>query len=84
MKHSLFSVDEPCSLDDNILDKTVLQNLKSKLTSLTKRTTKIKLLVYLPENWSVRTNMREFNAPNYMVRQSKKSLRNKEFGGTKF
>ena len=35
------------------------------------------ILTCLPQSWSVRKIMQDFNAPNYMVRQSKKILKEK-------
>lgn len=55
----------------------VLSNLKANFSSAhrEKKSHDINLLL---ETWSVRIIMREFNAPNYMVRQAKILLKEKE------
>ncbi|GBN46744.1 hypothetical protein AVEN_184302-1 [Araneus ventricosus] len=78
MKWKLFvAAENSSSENDNEIDESILQNLKSNFLSSTSRTKKLMLLTCLPENWSVRKIMREFNAPNYIVRQSKKILKEK-------
>ncbi|KAG8183380.1 hypothetical protein JTE90_008282 [Oedothorax gibbosus] len=76
MKRKLFvAIENSSSENDN--EDSVLQNLKSNFLSSTSRSKKLMLLTCLPANWSIRKIMREFNAPNYMVRQSKKILKEK-------
>lgn len=79
MKRKLFtSVPDSTSDEDNeILEETVLKNLKDSFSNCASREKKVKLLTCLPKSWSVRKIMREFNAPNYMVRQAKKILNEK-------
>lgn len=81
IKQKLFSTAaESSSSDDNHTEKLeVIENLKIKFSSCTSRTKKLMLLTCLPENWSIRKIMREFDAPNYMVRQSKRILKEKGF-----
>lgn len=79
LKRNLFVSAKESSESDNAedLDKTVLQNLIENFSNTTSRTKKLMILTCLPESWGIRKIMREFNAPNYMVRQSKKLLKEK-------
>lgn len=81
MKRNLFvAIAETSSSDnDTDIDESVLQNLKTNFLSSTSRAKKLMILTSLPEKWSIRKIMREFNAPNYIVRQSKKILKEKGF-----
>lgn len=65
--------------DSDIKKSEVVKNLKIKFSNCTSRTKKLMLLTCLPENWSIRKIMREFNAPYYMVRQSKRILKERGF-----
>ncbi|CAH0558681.1 unnamed protein product [Brassicogethes aeneus] len=80
VKRNLFVAVETSSSDnEDDIDESVLQNLKTNFLCSTDRTKKIMILTSLPKKWSIRKIMREFNAPNYMVRRSKKILREKGF-----
>lgn len=82
MKRKLFvaAAESSSSESDNDIEKSeVVKNLKIKFSSCTNRTKKLMLLTCLPENWSIRKIMREFDAPNYMVRQAKRILKEKGF-----
>ena len=71
LKNQLFSNAEDSSENEcETLEQSVLTNLKISF-SLSSRKKKVMLLTCLPESWSIRKIMREFNAPNYMVRQAK-------------
>ncbi|GBM10093.1 hypothetical protein AVEN_230362-1 [Araneus ventricosus] len=70
MKRKLFvTAENSSSENDNEIDESILQNLKSNFLSSTSRTKKPMLLTCLPENWSVRKIMSEFNTSKYIVRQ---------------
>lgn len=79
MKRQLFAKNNSSSdMDEpNELNESVLTNLKKVFSSTVSRKKKVMLLTCLPESWSVRKVMREFNAPNYMVRQAKRLLKEK-------
>lgn len=83
MKRKLFPAASHSSSSENDNDienkSEVIKNLKIKFASCKSRTKKIMLLTILPENWSIRKIMSEFDAPNYMVRQSKIILKEKGF-----
>lgn len=81
MKRKLFIVAESSSSDDDTtdIDKSVLQNLKTNFLNSSSRAKKLIILSSLPKEWSIRRIMREFNAPNYIARQSKKILKEKGF-----
>lgn len=76
MKRELFPAAKH-SENESDIEESVLQNLRNNFVTCTSKKKKMVLLTCLPQNWSVRKIMREFNAPNYMVRQSKKILREK-------
>lgn len=71
MKRNLFAVAEISSSDNDTtdIDESVLQNLKTNFLSSSSRAKKLMILTSLPKEWSIRKIMREFNAPNYIVRQ---------------
>lgn len=78
MKRKLFTaVEESSDEDTELLEDSILNKLKLNFSNCTSRVKKLMILTCLPESWSVRKIMREFNAPNYMVRQSKKILKDK-------
>lgn len=79
LKKNLFesTCDSSDSNENENLDDSVIQNLKENFNNSTSRTKKIMILTCLPESWGIRKIMREFNAPNYMVRQSKKIAKEK-------
>lgn len=79
MKKKLFvsAEDSDSENDAEDLNESVLQKLKTNFSNSTSRTKKLMILTCLPETWGIRKIMREFNAPNYMVRQSKKLLKQK-------
>lgn len=71
MKRKLFTSIQDSSSDEahETLDDSILKNLKDHFSHCTSRDKKIMILTCLPDSWSVRKIMREFKAPNYMVRQ---------------
>lgn len=75
IKRKIFDETESSESDSEVSSETVLSNLKAKFTSSNNRKTKLMILTCLPESWSIRKIMREFNAPNYMVRHAKKLLK---------
>lgn len=79
LKKNLFESigDSSDSNENENLDDSVFQNLKVNFNNSTCRAKKIMILTCLPESWGIRKIMREFNAPNYMVRQSKKIVKEK-------
>ena len=52
-------------------EESVLWNLKNNFSHLNNRRKKIMLLTWLPQSWSIRKIICEFNAPNYIVCQAK-------------
>lgn len=77
MRRTLFPHSQESSGDEpEKLESSVLSNLKANFSSA-HRKKKVMILTCLPETWSVRKIMREFNAPNYMVRQAKRLLKEK-------
>ena len=79
MKRKLFvSVQDSDSEDDQEdLNDSVLQNLRTKFFNAESRNKKLMILTYIPLTWGIRKIMREFNAPNYMVPQSRRLLEEK-------
>ena len=69
------SESEYISGQDAISD--IIAQLKEKFKCLVNRSEKVKLLTILPKSWSVRKIMKEFGAPDYMVRQAKKLVHEK-------
>lgn len=72
MKRQLFGnceEDSPYGNDAN--EESVLTNLKKSFSNCELRKKMIMILTCLPESWSVRQIMREFDASNYIVRQAK-------------
>lgn len=83
LKKQLFTnVKEPSDDEAVALEGSLLNNLKTNFHNTTSRNKKIMILTCLPESWSVRKIMDEFNATNYMVRQSKKILKEKGILGS--
>lgn len=77
LKRTLFPHSQESSDDEHVqLEESVLSNLKANF-SIASRKKKIMILTCLPEAWSVRKIMREFDATNYMVRQAKRLLKEK-------
>lgn len=77
MKRKLFTNIQESSDDEaELLEDSLLNNLKTNF-SHSARDKKLMILTCLPESWTVKRIMQEFNAPNYMVRQSKKILKDK-------
>lgn len=77
MKRNLFTnIEESSNDEDEILHDSLMDNLKSNFSNCT-RDKQLMILTCLPQSWSVRKIMQEFNAPNYMVRQSKIILQEK-------
>ena len=69
MKQKLFTnIQESSDDEDEVLNDSVLDNLKNNFGKCT-RNKQLMILTCLPQSWSVRKIMQEFNAPNYMVRQ---------------
>lgn len=80
IKRSLFVAAESSSSENETdIEESLLQNLKTNFMNSTSRAQKLMILTSLPEQWSIRKIMRVFNAPNYLVRQSKKILKEKGF-----
>lgn len=79
MKRKLFVAAETSSDSDSDVNELILQNLKINFLNCNSRAKKLLILTSLPETWSIRKIMKEFNAPNYIVRQSKKLLKEKGF-----
>lgn len=79
VKRQLFdNSDSSSEVDESEkLNESILINLKKAFLDSNSRKKKVMLLTCLPDSWSVRKIMREFNAPNYMVRQAKKILNEK-------
>ena len=65
------SEKEYVSGQDGVSD--IIAQLKGKFTCTENSSEKVKLRTILPKSWSVRKIMREFGAPDYMVRQAKKN-----------
>lgn len=77
MRRTLFAHSQESSDDEpEKLESSVLSNLKANFSSA-HRKKKVMILTCLPETWSIRKIMREFNAPNYMVRQARRLLKEK-------
>lgn len=80
MKRKLFVsiVQDSDSEDDqkDLID-SVLQNLKTQFSNSESRNKKLMILTCIPLTWGIRKIMREFNAPDYMVRQSRRLLEEK-------
>lgn len=80
MKRKLFVAADPSSSSqEDDLDQSVLQNLKDQFSVSNNRVKKLMILTCLPEGWGIRKIMREFNAPNYMVRQAKKNFKRERY-----
>ena len=79
IKRQLFvNAEDSSDIDERSeLEESCLANLKTNFSNAESRKKKVMLLTCLPESWSVRKIVREFNAPNYMVRQAKKLLKEK-------
>lgn len=70
LKGSSITLQEPCtsSLNSKVDDfEELLNQLKNKFESVSKRSEKIKILTLLPRSWSVRKTAAEFNATRYMA-----------------
>ena len=65
------SESEYVSGQDAVSD--IIAQLEENFKCLENRSEKVKILTILPKSWSVRKIMREFGAPDYMVRQAKKT-----------
>ena len=74
---SMQSESEYISGQDAISD--IIAQLKEKIKCLVNRSKKAKLLTILPKSWSVRKIMKEFGAPDYMVRQAKNLFMRRAF-----
>lgn len=79
VKRKLLSNAKSSDEDQNNSDSKneILNHLKKQYKNCESRGKKIMLLTLLPENWSIRKIMKEFEAPNYQVRQAKKLLQQK-------
>ena len=55
----------------------MIEQLKEKFKNCTKKSEKVQVLTVLPQSWSIRKVVNEFNAPNYMVRKAKNLVKEK-------
>ena len=79
MRQKLFTNAEiSTESETEVQEETVLSNLKLQYSNSNSKA-KNMIVICLPETWSIRKIMREFNGPNYMVRKLKKLLQDKGF-----
>jgi hypothetical protein len=79
LKKNLFeSLDDSTDSNENEnVENSVIQNLKDNFNNCNCRAKKIMILTCVPESWGITKIIRIFNAPNYMVRQAKKIIKEK-------
>ena len=65
---------QSCDTDS---ESEMIQQLKEKFCTTTKRSEKVQVLTVLPKSWTVRRVQSEFGASNYMVRTAKQLTKQK-------